>query len=248
MNALNPPLKRHMYIGILLGIWGFLFAFFARPFEHGYMDLEVWIYVSVGFSLLASLSYIVVGFVQQLISQRISHWNVFLEIGVYILFYFLYTLVSYLYYISPFVNGIYHFSEFFVKIILNIILISSPILFFTRRYTLRLIPEAEAEEQITIKGENQLDILIIKPSELICISNAQNYVEIIYLDGQEVKSKLMRSSLKKMQTDLPFLIQVHRSHLINPVHFRSWKDATTISLSKIELPVSKKYKHQLPSS
>lgn len=241
----KPIHKAPFIIGVLIGIWGFLFAIIIRPFEHGQMDLSKWIYVSVGFSFIAFLSYIFISFIQQFIFQKKGKWNTLLEVGMYFLFYALYAIATYIYYRSALISGMYGFSEFFVKIIFSLVLILTPLLYFARKYTLKLIPDTEAD--IVIKGENQLDILKIKTSELICISNAQNYVEIFYVEENELKSKLMRSSLKKMQTDLAFLIQIHRSHLINPSHFKSWKDSTTISLTKLDLPVSKKYKSQLLS-
>lgn len=78
-------------------------------------------------------------------------------------------------------------------------------------------------------------------------SNAQNYIEIFYTDNGQLKSKLIRYSLKKIQEDFDFLVQIHRSHLINPSHFKYWKNPNTIFLTQIELPVSKNYKEQLLS-
>jgi len=50
-----------------------------------------------------------------------------------------------------------------------------------------------------------------------------------------------------MKEELDFLIQVHRSHLINPMHFRSWKNPNTIILTHTEVPVSKTFeKERLP--
>jgi len=245
LKTLNPSIKHHTFIGAFISVWSFLFAFFARPFEHGTMDLRVWVLVSVGFSLIAFISYAIVSFSQRYVFQKWNRWSVWLEVGAYLLFYILYTIITYSYYKSSLIKGNYGFSVYFVKIIINIVLILTPILFFIRRYSLKLIPAAK--DDITIKGENKLDVLKIKQSELICISNSQNYVEIFYLENNELKSKLIRSSLKKMQTDFEFLLQVHRSHLINPTHFKSWKDSATISLTQMELPVSKNYKNQLLS-
>ncbi|WP_234418146.1 LytTR family DNA-binding domain-containing protein [Aquimarina aquimarini] len=112
-----------------------------------------------------------------------------------------------------------------------------------RRYSIKLIPIPE--DILSIKGDNKLDILKIKKSELISISNAQNYVEIFFINNNELNSKLIRSSLTKMQEDLDFLVRIHRSHLINPSHFKSWKNKNTISLTLMELPVSKKYKEAI---
>ncbi|MDY8135566.1 LytTR family DNA-binding domain-containing protein [Aquimarina sp. 2201CG5-10] len=243
MNTLNPSIKHHLVVGAFLSVWGFLFAFFARPFEHGNMDLQIWINVSVGFSLIIFLSYGVVSWFQNTIYQKLLRWNTVFEISTYFLFYLLYTVATYLYYKTPLVKGIYDFSEFLIKIIVNIFLILTPLLFLARRYTIKLIPIKE--DDIIIKGENKLDILKIKKSDLICISNSQNYVEVFFLEKDQLKTKLIRSSLKKIQYDFDFLIQVHRSHLINPSHFKFWKDSSTIALTQIELPVSKNYKNRV---
>lgn len=243
MNTLNPSLKHHSIIGVFIFVWGFLFAFFSRPFEHGQMDLQKWILVSLGFSLLALLSYLSISYIQKYIFSKAGKWNFWLEITIYILFYGFYSVLTYSYYKSELISGTYHFLEFFQKIIFNLILIMTPLIFFLRLYSLKLVPDKE--EMLTIRGDNKLDILKIKKSALICISNAQNYVEIFYEEGEELKSKLIRGTLKKMQSDLPFLLQTHRSHLINPTHFKSWKDSSNIHLSKMEVPVSKNYKERL---
>ena len=141
------------------------------------------------------------------------------------------------------VNGNYSFLEFLVKIIFNIVLITTPLIILARRYV--QILESRKERYLIIKGENKFDYLKIKQSELVCISNAQNYVEIYFLEEGKLTTKLIRSTLKQMLANFGFLMQVHRSHLINPAHFKSWKDPNTISLTKIDLPISKNYKQQI---
>ena len=260
---LNPSIKHHLIIGAFIGVWGFIFAFFARPFEHGTMDLRRWIEVSVGFSLLEFFAYALVSWVQNRIFQRSSKWTVLYEISMYALFYAFYTITTYFYYKSSIIQGFYDFPKFFREIIVNLIIILTPIIAIARHYSLKLIPSQKEErkkgkqeekekyekkqEDIVIKGANKLDFLKIKQSELVCISNTQNYVEVFYLENGELKIKLIRSSLKKLLTDFNFLVQIHRSHLINPHHFKSWKDSNTIVLTQKELPVSKTYKNDLIS-
>jgi hypothetical protein len=243
MNQLNPSIRLHIIIGTLLSVWIFLFAFFIRPFEHGTMDLKVWITVSLGFSILAFVCYGFITIFQKIVHQQTSKWSVSLEILTLLLFFVLYTIVTYIFYRSALVKGVYNFTTFSREIILNSVLILTPILILIRTYTIKLIPVKD--DRITIKGENKLDILKIKQADLIAISNSQNYVEIFYLEQDELKSKLIRSSLKKLQTDFDFLLQIHRSHLINPTHFKSWKDSSTIVLTQIELPVSKNYREHV---
>ena len=135
--------------------------------------------------------------------------------------------------------------EFLQVIILKSALISTPIIVLARIYSVKLIPIQD--ENIIIRGENKLDILKIRKSDLVCVSNSQNYVEIFYMEESQIKTKLIRSTLKKVQKDFDFLVQIHRSHLINPTHFKAWKNQDTIFLTQIELPVTKNYKEQLLS-
>ncbi|CAL2082588.1 LytTR family transcriptional regulator DNA-binding domain-containing protein [Tenacibaculum sp. 190524A05c] len=241
---LNPSIEHHTLVAIVLMIWAFLFGILARPFEHGYMDLKIWLKVSAIFSIAFFASYFCIAILQNKIYNYIRKWSIVYEACTYIILFFIYTLLTFYLYRSSLINGIYNFNEFFFEISINIIFIVTPIVIVARKYTLKLMVKTE-EKNITIKGDNKLDVLKIKPSNLICISNAQNYVEIYYLEGDQLKTKLLRSSLKKLLTDFDFLIQVHRSHLINPDHFQSWKDSNTIELSKIELPVSKSYKNNV---
>ena len=87
--------------------------------------------------------------------------------------------------------------------------------------------------------------LKIELSNLICINSANNYIEVNYLQDQELKSKLLRTTLKQIHSKVPSLIKVHRSYLVNPVHFMTWIDSKTLGLTKMEVPVSKKYKNDL---
>lgn len=242
---LNPKIEHHIILASLLALWAFLFSFFARPFEHGNMDLGIWISVSIGFSIAAFLAYSFVAIYQKIIFRKLNKWNILLELSTYFVFYFFYSILTYTYYRSPMIRGFYDFPRFFTEIIINITLIISPIIFLLRKYAIKLIPKKE--EYIIFKGENKLDFLKIKKDELICISNSQNYVEIFFLENEQLKTKLIRSSLKKIQYEFDFLIQVHRSHLINPSHFKAWKDSNTILLTQTELPVSKSYKNRILS-
>lgn len=243
---LNPSVEHHTIIAIVLTIWGFLFSIFARPFEHGYMDLKIWLKVSTGFSLALFISYFIISILQKKLFSKEQKWSLSYEVYMYLIMYTLYTIITYTFYRSPIIKGIYYFPDFFFKISINIFLIITPIIIIARKYVLKLIPKEETKK-IVIKGTNKLDFLKIKESELVCVSNSQNYVEIFYLENEELKTKLIRSTLKKIQTDFDFLIQIHRSHLINPTHFKSWKDANAIFVTQIELPVSKSYKNNLLS-
>jgi len=252
MKTLNPSTKHHLLIGIFISIWLFIFAFFIRPFDDGTISFKVWILISTGFSLIAFLCYALLAVVQKSIYIKVSKWNVGFEVGIILCFHLLFLVCTFLYYKSPILNGGYDFLHFFNKIILKSALISTPLIVLARIYVTKLISEkAESfvseDENVIIRGENKLDILKIKASDLVCVSNAQNYVEIFFVEDNQLKSKLIRSTLKKVQNDFGFLVQIHRSHLINPCHFKAWKNKQTISVTQMDLPISKNYKDAILS-
>lgn len=243
MKELNPSIQKHLIVGILISLWVFIFAFIIRPFDDGTLNFRSWFLISFGFSLLAFLCYSIVAVVQKRLYDKIGKWNIGLEIGCIFFFYLIYLIGIYIYYKSPILKGGYSFAEFFSIIFIKVALVLTPVVVLARRYLIKLIPVKN--DFLIFKGENKLDVLKIKKSDLVCISNAQNYVEIFYIENNALRSKLLRSTLKKVQQDFNFLVQIHRSHLINPIHFKSWKDSNTITLTQIELPVSKNYKESL---
>ena len=243
MKQLNTSIKQNLIIGLLFSLWIFIFTFIIRPFDDGTINFRDWFLISIGFSVLAFLCYGILTLVQKLIYRRISKWNIALEIGCIAFFYLIYLIGIYTFYKSPILNGGYRFSEFFSIIFIKVVLILTPVIILARRYLIKLIPIKE--EVLILKGENRFDILKINKADLVCISNAQNYVEVFYIENGRLTSKLLRTSLKNMQKDFSFLLQIHRSHLINPLHFKSWRNSTTIILTQIELPVSKNYRETL---
>ncbi|CAM3664783.1 LytTR family transcriptional regulator DNA-binding domain-containing protein [Flavobacterium chungbukense] len=243
MKQLNISIKHNLVVGLLIALWLFVFAFIIKPFDDGTINLRAWFFLSFSFSFMAFLCYGLLAIIQKSFYQKIGKWNISLEITAILLFHLLYLIGVFAFYKSPILNGGYAFSEFFSVIFIKVVLIVTPIIILSRRYLIKLIPIKE--DVLIIRGENRLDILKINKSDLVCISNAQNYVEIFYLENDKLQAKLIRSSLKKVQDDFGFLIQIHRSHLINPIHFKSWRNANTIILTQIELPVSRNYKEAL---
>jgi hypothetical protein len=243
MKELNPSIKQHLVVGLLMALWIFVFAFIIKPFDDGTLNFRSWIFISFGFSVLAFICYSVLAFLQNKIYKKISKWNFSLEIGSILFFFLIYLFGIYSFYKSPILIGGYNFSEFFTIIFIKVAVILTPVIILARRYLIKLIPVKE--DILTFMGENKLDILKIKKADLVCISNAQNYVEIFYIENGKLHSKLLRTSLKKILEDFAFLVQIHRSHLINPIHFKSWRNSNTIILTQIELPVSKNFKESV---
>ena len=243
MNSLNPSIKHHLLVGVFIGFWIFCFGFFINPFDDPFFDYK-WVPISIGFGVLIFLCYAVIALIQNIVYQKILRWNVIFESITIISFCLLFTVVLYAYSKSDLVNSAYSFS-YFSLLMAKTSMVLIPILILARIYVVKLIPAKETI--LTIKGDNKLDILKVYPSDVIAVSSSQNYIEIFFVDGGKLSSKLIRSSLKKIQQEVPFLLQVHRSHLINPSHFKSWKNQNTIYLTQMEVAVSKNYKEVMLS-
>lgn len=246
MNKLNPSIRYHLLVGLFITLWGFLFAFFLRPFNDDTTGFAFWIRASIGFNAIAFVSYAFVALIQKFIYDKTQKWSFGFEIGAIVLFHVLYTLGTYALYKSPWINGGLTFIGWNTQIMLKVALVNLPVVAIARSYLIKLMPIKE--DILTIRGDNKLDILKIRKSELICISNAQNYVEIFYTQNNTLQSKLIRTSLKNLKEEFDFLLQVHRSHLINPSHFKSWRDQNTLYLTEMELPVSKTFNKELLAS
>lgn len=245
MEKLNPSIKHHLLIGALIGIWLFIFIYYIRPFDDGTVNSHLWLSMSFGYGLIAFSCYGLLSIFQKMMYEKLKKWNANFEIGSLIFFNLIFLVSGYMYYKSSLFNGNYDFSEFFNILFVKTALILTPILVLARRHVTKLIPIKD--DFINIRGENKLDILKIKKSELVCVSKAQNYVEIFFINNGQPNTKLIRTSLGKIQVELNFLIKVHRSHLINPSHFKTWKNNNTLYLTQKEIPISKNYKALISS-
>jgi len=78
-----------------------------------------------------------------------------------------------------------------------------------------------AEHKITIRGQNQDDILKIKESQFVYAESDQNYVTIFFRNGKVINKKLMRSSMKAIEDQIDDSVRVHRSYLINPAYLKN---------------------------
>ncbi|WP_299900691.1 LytTR family DNA-binding domain-containing protein [uncultured Aquimarina sp.] len=247
MNKLNTSIKLHLLIGVFISFWIFVFTYYIKPFDTGISYFD-WDKISIGFSSISFICYAILAILQKVVYDKIRKWNITLEISAILFFHILNLIVSYNLYKSPLFRGIYEFWDF-ASLVFQFSLIFTPILVLARIYIVRLVAEKpkidDQEIVLTIKGENRLDVLQVNKSDLVCITNAQNYVEIFFIEEGNLGSKLIRSSLKSMKEELNFLIQVHRSHLINPSHFRSWKNSNTIRLTHMDVPVSKTFDKDL---
>lgn len=241
--SLNTSLYFHLRIAILISFWLIAFLILIAPFDSAPLSLLIRMLLMPGYGVAFLFSYLLLIPFQNWLYQKSGKWNVALE-GLTLLSLYLICLgPTYLYYISDHVNGTYSFLKFLEAVYLPSLLIISSILI-----PLRIYGGKKAQEQvprILLKGESKSDILQIEARYLVGISSAQNYVEVYYMHQNQMQKKLLRTTLKKIHQQAPDLVQVHRSHLINPSYFVGWADAHSIYLKDREIPVSKNYRQAL---
>ncbi|WP_394750559.1 LytTR family transcriptional regulator DNA-binding domain-containing protein [Spongiimicrobium salis] len=241
---LNTSYKHHIAVGLITGIWLVVFLVLIAPFDIAELPFEIRLQILPPYGAISLLGYLMVIPFQNGLLKKYAHWTIGLEAVVIVLFNLLVLAGSYAYYKSSIINGDYDFAKFTLQVYYPIFFVQLPVIIFARWFLNRTASKQELGK-IVLTGENKFDILHIKESDLICISSADNYVEIAYLIHQVLHKKLLRTTLKKIHLQHPSLLKVHRSHLINPTHFMSWKDANTILLTQLEVPVSKNYKHEI---
>lgn len=82
---------------------------------------------------------------------------------------------------------------------------------------LREIPRSPADERIELESETGGETLRVPAGRLLFIRSRDNYAEVVWQKNGQLKSHLIRSSLKRLaqQIEAPFVVHCHRSFIVN---------------------------------
>lgn len=105
------------------------------------------------------------------------------------------------------------------------------------------------EEEIDFISDNKSDKLTLKFKNVISIKSADNYIEINYLEKGMVEKKLLRSTLKNIESQLvgqKNFIRCHRTTIVNSLFIEKMTtnyNGSFLKMSYLEekLPVSRQY-------
>jgi hypothetical protein len=105
------------------------------------------------------------------------------------------------------------------------------------------------EEEIDFISDNKSDKLSLKFKNIISIKSADNYIEINYLNKDLVEKKLLRSTLKNIESQLTYqknFIRCHRTTIINSLFIEKMTtnyNGSYLNMSYLEekIPVSRQY-------
>lgn len=114
----------------------------------------------------------------------------------------------------------------------------------------------ETPKEIEFESENKTEYFTLFLEQLVLIKSANNYIEIIYKQNDEIRKKLIRSTMKSTENLLqkyPEIIRCHRSCMVNKNYIKKvsrGSDGLTLNLFDYpqEIPVSRQYVLRLKES
>lgn len=222
-----------MLVSLFVGLFVVAFLFVFEPFGFGAWNSKDKI---IHFSVFGLMSWLIPFFLVLLLKRGFpkleKNWKVWKEIGSMLLFILAIAAGCYVYLIL--IKAVLPSVHAFLIIILNVLLIA----FFpalANVYTIhrnhltehlrkasemnQSLPVKELtalESVITILAENQKDTFEFETASVLYIQSADNYVEVVFLSGYALKKTLIRTSLKRVEDQMPpDLVRCHRSTIVN---------------------------------
>jgi len=249
----DKSLKSHLIIALGLAIWIFLFLYFTEPLDVAEFSNEEQLVFLPIYGIIGAISYLLFLPLQSYLFKKSNEkWTLQNELLFLLAFIFVGTIISrlfYLFIIVPNEPNPYSFSYHLTGILIPVYSIVLPIIILGRFGFGKYKNKKTETQKIEIKGEGNYEGLRLFLNDIIYIQSSDNYVEVIYVNGKDLKKSLIRNTLSKVADEFPALLRTHRSYLINPHHFLQWK--TENSKLYVELfhhsivPVSRTYQKEV---
>ncbi|APY07119.1 transcriptional regulator [Winogradskyella sp. J14-2] len=251
----DPSLKHHAIIGLLLALWIFVFLFFSEPLDVNQFSFKEKLTYLPGYGMVGGFCYLIFLPFQRFLHKSLySCWTILNEIVFLLSFCVLAITIARLYYLYIIMaNERYPYTlGYMLKTILLPAAATILPIITVARYAFGKYYEKQLNNQkIEIKGSGNYEGLRLHFNDIVGIKSSDNYIEVQYLSGNALKKTLIRNKLSVIDKEFPKLIRTHRSHLINPYHFRQWKTDNgkyiLILSHDIKTPVSKTYLQDVKS-
>ncbi|WP_299212078.1 LytTR family DNA-binding domain-containing protein [uncultured Dokdonia sp.] len=243
LNTPFPFIKSfryHFLIGITLGVFTAFLIIFLEPMgANNYSNPYKNLYFT-GYGAIVFLSYLFFVFLSNIYMHFLNVWKWLEEI--LFLFLFISTgIVVAFFYTEIFINKsterlhLDGFLWWYKSMFLGFGIITGILMIVLRRYygTRTLVSEKidssgsfkneEMAEKMILKGVLKKDFFKCVPDHILFIKSEDNYVIVYYITPQGTKEKMLRSTLKHIQNQLPDFLKVHRSFIVNPKHIKELK-------------------------
>ncbi|MCF8367700.1 MAG: LytTR family transcriptional regulator [Bacteroidales bacterium] len=263
----NDDLKHNTKVIFFISVGVFAFLFLFQPLQIDALASKEKYILVIGLGVITFLSLSLNLLILPSLFPKVFHgssWNVKKEIfwDIWILF-----TVSVGYFLYYKTLGIMEFKfAMILKLILIAIVPISVLITFNRNRLLRshlksaneLNQKLQENKSIPDRlvhfiSDYQKDNLSLKVSLILFVRSANNYIEIFWKEGQEIKSQMVRYSLTKAEEllkDYKFVFKCHRSYLTNINMIDKIEGSSQgyrLYFEKIDfpIPVSKNYAHRL---
>jgi hypothetical protein len=238
INQPYPLFGRSWKIILAIGLFISFFLVFFEPFGLSSFRIQYRLYFEIGFGIITSMTLLLHHFALPLIFRKVfnaSKWTVKKQIKWQIWVLFSIGFANFLY-SSFFFHYANNFKAFYYYQFYTLSVGIIPIIVITILIQNRLLAEnlkiandfnndfaskaniLSEEERICLMAENSKDKLEVNSSDLIYITSSGNYIQVYYKKEKELKSILLRNTLKQAEDQLKdnhFMIRCHRAFLVN---------------------------------
>lgn len=76
----------------------------------------------------------------------------------------------------------------------------------------------DTPQEVTLTGDNQGETLLLQSGQICYLAAADNYVQVFFVENGTLKSRMLRSTLRRMEDALaswPQFFRCHRTYLVN---------------------------------
>ena len=258
----SDSLRNHVLIAALLGLFIAFVIIFLKPFGAGQQQgtFEYQNLYFSGYGLLVGIAYLFCYLLFDFYYRRVKQWKWAEEI-IFILFFISFTIFIAHFYTELMINKnpsritlkiflswfrVMFFSFGIIIAILTVLLRKQFAINSSDQSNEKLPPNNNPKEMVVLRSDLKKEVFKVDSDEIVYLKSEDNYVTIYYFTDNDLHQKMMRISLTKIHKQLPKLLKVHRSYLVNPDYiFKMQGNSQTakLQLKQIEqgIPVSKTY-------
>jgi DNA-binding LytR/AlgR family response regulator len=235
--------KHHLKVGFFVGLFIIAFLIIFKPFGLSYTNTQDTNLIIAGYGLVTFFILVIISRIIKGVnpsSKNETNWTTGKEMLEQLFYVFIIGLG----------NLIYTHFAFDVKIsissllsfqLFTLIIAIFPVTFLVLLKQIKLLKmnKLEAEEitkqipivippsngnLITLISENEKELLEVNADSLLLIESADNYCTVYFIENDKLKSKMLRSTLKRLESQLmsfPKVMRCHRTYIVNLLKVKS---------------------------
>ena len=254
--------RDHLIIATLLGVFVSFIVIFLQPYGAGLHDFPYKTLYFIGYGVVNFLMYLVIYLLFNNYYKKSKKWKWAEELLFAISFVLIMIFIAELYteliinknpsrINLTYVIGWYKvvFPGFGILMIIITILLRHH---FGKENKIKnsntkeISSKKNGKNTIIIQSSLKKEVLIVEQESIVFIKSEDNYIYVHFYKNDILEHKMLRNTLKNIQKQLPFLVKIHRSFLVNPFYVSKLKGNSQnaklyFKNSQNTVPVSKTY-------